>query len=328
MIDRRSSRYAAASRTPGATRRQAGFSLPELMVAMVITVVLMVIVFKLMGQNQSIFVTETGVTSMNENMRAAVDLLTREIQAAGTGMRGMSAPILGVDGNGEQGDRIAILLGDPTAPISEVRSAGSNQVVVLAPPGTGPGNMSYRDDRGKSRTLFATGDRYVLYNDSHFVVVRIGTSSPSATGDVLVTFAPDKSNPRAKFGDYKFNPAADSNGALFARLDAIVTYRYDRETQILERRENHEPWAAVARGILGFQVRYRALTPDLTLSEPLDAPPDDREAIRSVVLTVRARTPDAEPGTTHYRETAERFEVTPRNMRIARDAGPDTGPAS
>src|SRR5262249_868340 len=161
----------------------------------------MSVVFTLMRQNQGIYATQTGVTAMNENVRAAVDLLTREIQAAGTGLRGMSAPILGIDGDGEHGDRVAILLGDPDAPVAQVRSAGSFQAVLISPTG---GPLNYRDDRGRVRRLYAPGDRYVIYNDAHFLVVRVGSASVSPSGDVAVSFAPDKSNPRSKFGDYRF----------------------------------------------------------------------------------------------------------------------------
>src|SRR5262249_6609200 len=118
---------------PRARRAQGGFSLPELLVAMVITVSLMAVVFTLMRQNQTVFRTETGVTAMNENVGAAVDLVTREVQAAGTGLRGMSAPILGVDGDGDRGDRIAILIGDPYAPIGEVKTVGVSQATVIVP---------------------------------------------------------------------------------------------------------------------------------------------------------------------------------------------------
>jgi prepilin-type N-terminal cleavage/methylation domain-containing protein len=316
MIDRRSSSTACR-------RAERGFSLLELMVAMFMTVVLMAVVFTLMRQNQGIFAAETGVTAMNENIRAAVDLLTREVQAAGTGMRGFSAPILGVDGEGERGDRIAIMIGDPDAPIAQVRAAGVSQVTLLAPPGVTAASLTYRDDRGKARPLYESGDRYVLYNDARFLVVRIGAATVAANGDVVVTFAPDRSNPRPRFGDYRFLHDAHATGALFARLDGIVYYRFDHETQTLERRENHEPWAAVARGILGFDVGYRSLTPEGALGEPVAAPPADREAIRSVVFTLRARTPDSEPGTPSYRETSERFEATPRNMRLPDVTGPD-----
>lgn len=328
-----SSTGAGARRAARAGRAESGFSLLELVVAMAMTLALMGIVFGLMRQNQVIFATESGVTAMNENVRAAGDLLTREIQAAGTGLRGLSAPILGVDGEGERGDRIAILIGDPAAPVADVKSnapqaGGAGRVVLVPPAGTttAEGTLSYRDERGRSRPLYEVGERYVIYNETHFTIVRIADVSRTGSGDVVVTCAPDKSNPRAKFGDYGFDPETDGNGALFARLDRIVYYRYDRETERLERRENRDPWAAVAHAIIGFQVRYRTLTEEETLSEPVDAPPDDRDAIRSVVVTIRARTPDAVPGTPNYRETAERFEITPRNMRLARESAGDAAP--
>jgi hypothetical protein len=311
--------------------REGGFSLLELLVAMAMTLILMGLVFTIMGQNQGIFTTESGVTAMNENVRAAVDLLTREIQAAGTGMRGMTAPILGVDGEGERGDRVALIIGDPAAPIAQVKanapeSRGAGQFVLIPPAGLDAKTLGYRDERGKERRLYETGDRYVVYNESHFTIVRVANVSTNATGDLVVTCAPDRSNPRPKFGNYAYDPQSDGNGALFARLDRIVYYRYDRETETLERRENREPWAAVAHAITGFQVRYRVLTPEETLSEPVDAPPEERSAIRSVVLTIRARTPRATPDSPHYRETAERVEITPRNMRLPRESGGETAP--
>jgi len=311
---------------PGGSR-DAGFSLPELMVAMLITLVLMVVVFTLMRQNQSIFATETGVTAMNENVRAAVDLLTREIQASGTGLRGMTAPILGVAGEDGSGDRIALLLGDPAAPVAHVRSAplanGSTQVLVSTPAGVtrSGASLTYIDDRGKQRPLYDSGDRYIVYNENHFTIGRITSAAVNGDGDVLISYEIDKSNPRSAFGDFSYKPASDASGALFARLDSIVFYRFDQEKQVIERRENHEPWAAVAGGILGFPVRYRSLNDDNTLTEPADEPPLDREAIRSVVLTIRARTPDAEKDNPRYRETAERFEITPRNMRLPKSSG-------
>jgi prepilin-type N-terminal cleavage/methylation domain-containing protein len=309
-----------------------GFSLLELMIAMGITLVLMGVVFAVMRQNQGIFSTQSGVTAMNENVRAAVDLISREIQAAGTGLRGMTAPILGVDAEGDYGDRVAILLGDPVAPIARVRpnspwANGRTRVALIPPAGLdGTKSFDYRDDRGKTQQLYKQGDRYVLYNEGHFVIVRISGASWAANGDVLVEVYQDKSNPKVKFGDYTYNPAADGNGALFARLDSIVYYRYNKDAETLERRENHEPWADVARGVIGFKVRYRVLGEDRKLSNPLDEPPGDLEDIRSVVVTLRARTPDAAPGTSSYRETAETFEVTPRNMRISRANGDVVAP--
>jgi prepilin-type N-terminal cleavage/methylation domain-containing protein len=299
---------------------QRGFSLPELLIAMTITVTLMTIVFAAMRQNQDIFETESGVTAMNENVRAAVDLVTREVQAAGTGLRGMTAPILGVDGDGDASDRLAVLIGDPYAPIGTVRAnaPGTNGVdsVAVTLPAVYVGQMSYRDDRRKEQPLFEPGDRYVLYNGSQFRVVRVTGASRAGDSEVLVRFRTDPSNPKPKFGNYDYVHAVDGGGARLARLDTIVYYRWDQEKETLERRENHEPFAAVARGIKGFQVRYRVGEDAEPLSEPLDEPPTERTSIRSVVVTLRARTPDHEPDSPYYRETSERVEITPRNMRL------------
>lgn len=304
------------------------------MIAMLITMSLMIVVFTLMRENQWIFTTQTGVTAMNENVRAASDLLTREIQAAGTGLRGFEAPILGVDGEGDAGDRLAILLGDPYCPVASIRAVpganGSTQVTLNPPEGATltANRYFYIDDRAKPQPMYAPGDLYVLYNGPRFVIVKIASSSVVSDRTVVVSFQVDRSNPKSKFGDYRFQPSADISGAFFARLDDIVSYRYDRETETLERRENRSPWAAVARGIIGFQVRYRLLTPDLKLTDPVDEPPEDRDLIRSVVVQIRARTPDAEPGSKAYRETSERLEITPRNMRIVRTNGDDAEPPS
>lgn len=307
---------------------EGGFSLPELMIAMAITITLMTIVFGVLRQNQNVFATESGVTAMNENVRAAVDLVSREIQAAGTGMLGMSAPILGVDARGgETGDRLAVLIGDPFAPLAQVKNTGGgngvDSVAVLLPPSYAS-TLRYRDDRGKERELYRYGDRYVLYNGPYFRIVRITGVTRATSGDIVVRFRTDDSNPRPTFGDYAYQHARDGgSGAQLARLDTIVYYRWDKDKQVLERRENDEPWAAVARGIIGFQVRYRVVLEDETLSEPLDHPPTERSLTRALVVTVRARTPDVEPDSPFYRETAERVEITPRNMRLwmSSDAG-------
>ena len=48
-----------------APSRESGFSLPELMIAMAITISLMGIVFGVMRSNQNVFATETGVEMLS-----------------------------------------------------------------------------------------------------------------------------------------------------------------------------------------------------------------------------------------------------------------------
>ncbi len=54
------------------SKNEKGFSLLELMVAAVLTVGLMGGIFALVNRNQQVFVTESGVTDMNQNVRTAV----------------------------------------------------------------------------------------------------------------------------------------------------------------------------------------------------------------------------------------------------------------
>src|SRR2546430_15940613 len=65
---------------------ESGFSLVELLVGALLTVGLLGVVFGLLNSNQQVFVSQSTVGDMNQNVRTAVDLLTRDIQSAGTGL--------------------------------------------------------------------------------------------------------------------------------------------------------------------------------------------------------------------------------------------------
>ena len=100
-----------------------GFSLLELMVAAVLTVGLMGGIFALVNRNQQVFVTESGVTDMNQNVRTAVDLLTRDIQCAGVGLpvrHGNFAALYYKNGANGAPDSIMMINGDPSAPFATV----------------------------------------------------------------------------------------------------------------------------------------------------------------------------------------------------------------
>src|ERR1044072_1484841 len=95
---------------------EAGFSLIEVTMAALLTVGIIGAVFGLLNRNQQIFVTESGVTDMNQNMRTAVDLLTRDAQSAGMGLPsrnpGSFAAIFFTDGANGAPDKIMIANGD------------------------------------------------------------------------------------------------------------------------------------------------------------------------------------------------------------------------
>ena len=112
-----------------------GFSLIEVTMAALLTVGIIGAVFGLLNRNQQVFVTESGVTDMNQNMRTAVDLLTRDAQSAGMGLPsrnpGSFAAIFFTDGANGAPDKIMIANGDPYAPTADVTSQTSSPAEFL-----------------------------------------------------------------------------------------------------------------------------------------------------------------------------------------------------
>src|SRR5689334_20025269 len=120
------------------TRSERGFSLLELAVAAMLTVGLVGGVFALLNRNQQVFVTETSVTDLNQNVRTAFDYLTRDIQSAGMGMARPDSSFAGlfyVDGASNAPDQILIVNADPYAPTADlVSQAGASATFALTQP--------------------------------------------------------------------------------------------------------------------------------------------------------------------------------------------------
>ena len=69
------------NRLPDAGRER-GFSLTELMIAMMVFTVVVGSVIALLAKSQTIFRTEQGVSEMDQNARLLIDFITRDIQQA------------------------------------------------------------------------------------------------------------------------------------------------------------------------------------------------------------------------------------------------------
>ena len=70
----------------GAFRDEAGFSLVELLIAMVVTLIVTGAVFGLMLSGQTAFRREPDLTDRQQNIRMAMDLIQRDITTAGMGL--------------------------------------------------------------------------------------------------------------------------------------------------------------------------------------------------------------------------------------------------
>lgn len=314
---------------------EGGFSLIETAVAALMTVGLMAGTFALINKNQQVYVTESSVTDMNENMRTAVDILTRDLQSAGMGLPrtpGSFAAVFYINGANNLPDSLMIMNGDPYAPVADVKETGNgNADLYCIPPPELPANVgygTYLDKDGVSHWLYKSfandAKTYICYDDTMARVISLtadGTITNTAQGTRLRlqhTVASD-TNPANVFGSTIDTGTPDYATAKIAPLGSLTAYRLNRQSGELERTENLQDWYTIARGVINFQVEYRIVSgKDVNGNdiETIVGSPDDRRDIRSVILTITAETPDLEPGTKGYRRTIQKFEVTPRNFNL------------
>lgn len=321
-----------------------GFSLIELTFAALLTVGLMGVIFMLLNKNQQVFVSESSVTDMNENMRTAVDLLTRDVQSAGMGLPrtpGSFAAVFYLNGINGAPDSLLLVNGDPFAPVADIQeTANTNATLDCIPPpelAVGAGTGSYTDNKGVAHPLYksfaADAKFYVCYDDTKLRIISLtsdGQIVNTANGvrlRLLHTVANDTS-PATTFGSLVDTALPDYPTAKIAPLLTLTGYRLNRVTGELERTEDLQNWYSVARGVIDFQIKYRVVTGvDVNGNniETIVDVPADRRDIRSVSIKIKSETPDLEPIAKGYRQTVQQFEVTPRNFNLLNNTNLSAG---
>lgn len=319
---------------------ESGFSLIEVMVAAMLTVGLMGAIFGLLNRNQQVFVTETGVTDMNQNIRTVVDLLTRDVQSAGMGLPsrnpGSFAAVFYTNGATNAPDKVMMVNGDPFAPTADVidRDSANTKFLCSVPHDitvTGSGGsqqMTYLNSAGTATSIYrnfsTVAKSYIVYDDYRARVLTL-TANGQVTGSGATTQlelsynSSTYSNPANTFGSTLDTGEPDYTQSKMAMLGNLVAYRVNQTNRELERTEDLTNWYTVARGIVDFQVSYRVVTgKDINGNdiESVTDTPADRTNIRSVTFTVVAETADLQPGDKSYRRAVQKFEVTPRNFNL------------
>ena len=85
-------------------RREPGFSLIELMVAMTVTLIITGAVFKLVTAGQTAFRREPALADRQQNIRVAIDLISQDLYRAGSGLPEFAQALTdGLDGVGPAG---------------------------------------------------------------------------------------------------------------------------------------------------------------------------------------------------------------------------------
>lgn len=95
-----------------------GFSLTELLVALLVTLIVMMAVFALLQQGQDSFRREPEVADLNQSARTGLSMISADLLKAGYETPPVMA-IMWVDGGGITPDELTIVYADETVPISE-----------------------------------------------------------------------------------------------------------------------------------------------------------------------------------------------------------------
>jgi Tfp pilus assembly protein PilW len=327
------------------TNSESGFTLLELTVAAMLTVGLVGAVSALMNKNQQVFVTESSVTDLNENIRTAVDYMTRDIQSAGMGLPRPNSSFAGLfynDGVSAAPDQLLMVNGDPYAPNAYIDDPGGASPTFTFPlpsevtvTGTGSNaRFTYFDQHARQARdiyeAFSTTNRYyICYDDKKAIVFALTSNGQFVGGKAQLSH--DTSNAMNRAGTYGtsidqlFSTPVDAGepsyaNAQLAVLGGLVAYRVNQTTKELERTEDLNNWYGIARGITDLQVVYRTVTG--TAANPINnvtSAPGDRTTIRSATITISAETPDLPPGNKGYRQAVQTFEVAPRNLNLLRN---------
>jgi type II secretory pathway pseudopilin PulG len=318
-----------------------GFSILEMLVAMSITIGLTGTLFYFFKQSQDAFVVESAKTEMNQNFRAALDLMSRDIQAAGAGIPMFLGPIASKDGGGTNAnpslnppDAILVLFGNSSVTPVPVKaeasypapaSAASTIYTDIPTTAFAPGNyILYTVAQAQTQAANMTDSaEFALFNLPSSSAITNLTSSGTVIGRQLTptafSLAPSGD---ATYWDHTMS-FPSSSSLRVVPLDEVIEYMVDTTAMELRRNRNRAGWVAVARGISNLQIRYQVEAFDEAtesystswVNEVNQAATNNRALIRSVEITLFSRTQMAGAGDGQgQRYVSQTLEVTPRNL--------------
>ncbi|HYE74215.1 MAG TPA: prepilin-type N-terminal cleavage/methylation domain-containing protein, partial [Blastocatellia bacterium] len=280
---------------------QSGFSLIELMLAMSITIGLTGAIFYYLKQNQEAFVVQAALADTQQNFRAALDLLTRDIQSAGSNIPNFMGPIAGTNGASSAPDEILLIYGDSTFSSVTVNGPIANSTSTI-------------DVLGSSLPTFTNGNNYILYSytqknnggadltadAAEFSIFKLSSQADITNGKRLTPTAPtnpDGSTITNAIPTSWANMSFPDNATLgLTKIDQWIRYRIDTANNELQRSVNGGAWIAVAHNITDMQIQYwveynnGTSYTQQTISDLGTASNNNRALIRAVILRLTATT--------------------------------------
>jgi type II secretory pathway pseudopilin PulG len=186
---------------------QTGFSLVELLVAMVVTVFVVGAMFGLLTSGQSAFKTQPERTDRQQNIRSSMDLIMRDVGAAGIGMptfmqvfamnKDNIGPATAATVAGEQTDQLSII----------ANTEGFENEIACKYPG---GNSTELFMMANATKVISNEPVLVIMTDGTWTI-RYVTSDPSTNSGGGGQNSPCKGTPHMRF-QFTAGKAQDPSG--------------------------------------------------------------------------------------------------------------------
>jgi type II secretory pathway pseudopilin PulG len=309
--------------TPPLRPPERGFSLIEVLIALLITMMVMGSVFLLLQRGQGSFRREPEVSDMHANARAGLDRIAQDLTVAGYNTP-INMPVMWFDGGGITPDEITIIYADPEVPISRPKpcggggggggggpcnTIGSSSVLNLDPYTFSPQPADYEQAYDAGMLLFAiqgpNGNPACDGIQPGIIPFEVtqpplctgaggAGSGPSGCATLTLNHNPGAGSTVNVPGGFNNDVSVD---CAVIGLFHVVQYRVNplppAENPALERRDIAlgEPWNPLANNIENLQVQYAQGMANLFEDEPSLAPVgnDPNSWITHVRVTVSGR---------------------------------------
>src|SRR5215470_17232244 len=262
-------RQAGASELSSEASSQLGFTMSELLIAMVVFTLIVGSVALLVGKSQNIFRTEQGVSEMDQNARLLIDFMTRDIQQSKENALGLGPKFRSIYSfNGPDGktDEVTIVSADtdtkiPSAALPLVAgsirpfSAADRYVELLPNGATGATPAQVISSITSDEELVISGTR----SDGSLQFDFIKAKSAKLTSDGLIGVSFETTDHKGVVPEVEFGQPYE--GATYTvRPVMIKRYFVDRSTD-----KEHPTFSlqidegqpiSISRNVVAFQLRY------------------------------------------------------------------------
>jgi hypothetical protein len=249
--------------------KELGFTLTELMIAVMVFTVIIGSVVALLGKSQAIFRAEQGVSEMDQNARLLMDFLTRDIQQAKENSLGLGPrfrSIYSFDGPEGKTDEITIVSSDtdsklpsgalPLIPASAKSFSIADHYVEVVP------NSAARVQAIEVVNALTPGEEMIVSSvlqdgSVQFDFAKVTTAKLTAEGAIGLSFdsiGHPGVQPEVPFGSVYENGAFTMRPVTLKRY--FVDKKTDKEHPAFALSTNDGPPVSIARNVVAFQLRY------------------------------------------------------------------------